>query len=490
MARVMGIDVGTASLKVLVLDEQGRVISQSARTYQFEKPNDGWAEQDGELWYSACAEAVREVLGKLPGGAAEVKSLALSGQMHGAVLLDKNMCLLRPVILHCDTRSGAEAAALKKTFEEQGLENVLYNPVYTGFLLPSLLWVREYEPAVYQKTRYLCLPKDYLRLRLTNELFTDFSDASGTLAFDVPEFCWHEAALCALDIPASLFPPCVESAAAVGAISLQAAADTGLLPGTLVAAGGADQVIQAIGNGAVRPGQATVNIGSSGQVCFQSDKPVQGAKKAVNSFCGFTKGMWITMGATMSAGLALGWFAQNVAALDYRELDRLALAVPVGSGGALFLPYLNGERTPHLNPHLRAAFLGLGFVAGRGEMARAVIEGVAFSLRECAEICSGLGLHADEFIASGGGAQSPLWLQIQADVYGVPLKIAECPEQAAFGAAVTAAVAAGFYSSIPEAADAMVRYKPEYILPDEGRRKLYDECFSRYLEAGRSLWTI
>ena len=336
----------------------------------------------------------------------------------------------------------------------------------------------------------MCLPKDYINMRLTGELASDFSDASGTLAFDVADFRW--TALDALGLDAALFPPCHASADIIGRITKQAAADTGLAEGTPVAAGGADQVMQAVGNGAVRPGQATVNIGSSGQVCFQSAQAEPGADAALNTFCGFRRGAWITMGATMSAGLALSWFAKNIAGLAPRELDTLAAGAAPGAGGVLFLPYLNGERTPHLRPDLRAAFLGAGLAAGKAEFARAALEGVAFSLRECIELCAEKGLRAEEYIASGGGAYSDLWLSIQADIYGAPLKVAECGEQAAMGAAVTAAAAVGWYRGIEEASGAMVRYRTTRWTADAGRRELYNECYARYAEAsaliGGTLW--
>jgi xylulokinase len=490
MGFVIGIDLGTASLKALVVDERGKVFAKAARAYSFKSPCPGWAEQDGEDWYRALSEALREVISQTEGGAKEVKALALSGQMHGAALLDENRALLRPVILHCDTRSSEQVAKLSAFFAEKGLENASYNPVYTGFLLPSLLWAREHEGEIYQRTRAVCLPKDYINLRLTGELASDFSDASGTLAFDVPEFRW--TGLDALGLPAALFPRCQASAEIIGRITKAAAADTGLAEGTPVAAGGADQVMQAAGNGAVRPGEATVNIGSSGQVCFQSARAEKGADAALNTFCGFRRGAWITMGATMSAGLALSWFAKNMACLECRELDALAARAAPGAGGVLFLPYLNGERTPHLRPDLRAAFLGAGLGAAKAEFARAVLEGVAFSLRECIELCAAKGLRAQEYIASGGGARSELWLSIQADVYGAPLKTAECEEQAALGAAVTAAAAAGWYGGIEEAAGAMVRFRQARWTPDTRRREIYDECYARYAQAsaliGGELW--
>jgi xylulokinase len=328
------------------------------------------------------------------------------------------------------------------------------------------------------------LPKDFLKLKLCGELCSDYSDASATLAFDIERFEWSREILDALDIPVALFPPCYAGDYVVGRITETAAAETGLDRATLVINGGADQVMQAIGNGAVLPGQATVNIGSSGQVCFQAGRPIRNPALSTNTFCAYQSGAWITMGAIMSAGLALKWFTGLFGGGNvFAAIDDEAEKVPAGSGGLLFLPYLSGERTPHLNPDLRGAFLGLGLGTGRAELARAVMEGVTFALNECIEVCAGLGLSATELIASGGGARSALWLQIQADVFGIPLKVTETEEQASLGAACVAAAGAGLYTSIAEASSAMVRYKEKRYLPDGRQHTLYKKYYGLYKRA-------
>ncbi|MDR0526277.1 MAG: xylulokinase [Spirochaetaceae bacterium] len=485
----MGIDLGTASVKALIVDSQGGICAQAGRGYSFKSPRYGWAEQNCDEWYEAVCEVSRKALSAFKGSAQQIKAVALSGQMHGLVPLDGNFTPVRNAILHCDARSAAEVRFLAGFCAEKRLSIADFNSVYTGFLLPSLLWLRENEPQNYAKIRHVCLPKDYVNCKLTGELGSDISDASGTLAFDIENFCWSKQALSALEIPEEWFPPCKSAAEALGLISAKAAEATGLCAGTPVAHGGADQVMQALGNGAVSPGDATLNIGSSAQICFQSGAPVKGAAAALNTFCGFERGAWITMGAMMSAGISMRWFAENIAppGVNFAALDAQAAQLPAGSEGLFFHPYLNGERSPHMNSALRGAWTGLSFSTGMPHLARAIMEGVAYSLAWCMESCAEFGLGASEFIVSGGGAQSVLWRQILADVFGSPLKIAEVSEQAAFGAAITAAAQAGFFGSAGEASRAMARYKPERVEPDKKRAAFYKEQFLKFKALGKML---
>jgi xylulokinase len=354
--------------------------------------------------------------------------------------------------------------------------------VYTGFLLCSLLWMREHEPENYRKIDRVCLPKDFLKLKLCGELSSDYSDASGTLAFDLERLEWAAPLLKKLDLPGDWFPPCFEAAAVVGRVSGAAAAETGLAEGTPVVSGGGDQVMQAIGNGAIQNGQATVNIGSSGQLCFQSGSAVANPDLTTNTLCGYGRGRWIVMGATMTAGLSLKWFNQLFAGADFQHLDAEAAALPPGAGGVLFLPWLNGERTPFVNPDLSGAFLGLSLSTGKANLARAVMEGVAFSLYQCGEVCGELGLHAAELIASGGGARSRVWLQILADLFGLPLKTAVLNEQACLGAAAAAFTGAGVFGSIAEAVSRLVAYKPERVEPIRSHHDVYTAFYRQYQE--------
>jgi xylulokinase len=484
MPYLMGIDLGTSSLKTLIVTPQGELRAESAGTYQFDSPRNGYAEQDPAVWWEACVSSIKAALAKPGISPGDIKALSFSGQMHGAVFLDADRKPVRPAILHCDTRSGAAVEKIKTLLTEKNLFAGQYNPIYTGFLLVSLFWLRENEPQNYGRIQYVMLPKDFLKMKLCGEICSDYSDASATLAFDIERFTWSREILDALDISSALFPPCFASDYVTGRVTDRAASETGLDPLTLVVNGGGDQVMQALGNGAALPGQATVNIGSSGQVCFQVGSPVKNPGLSTNTFCAYQNGAWITMGAIMSAGLALKWFAALFGGdCSFAGIDGEAEKVPAGSGGLLFLPYLAGERTPHMNPDLRGAFLGLGLGMGRAEMARAVMEGVAFALTECIEVCSGLGLSAAELIASGGGARSALWLQIQADIFGIPIKVAETEEQAALGAACVAAAGAGMYQSVAEASSAMVRYKDKRYRTNERQHMIYREYYGLYKRA-------
>jgi xylulokinase len=480
MPHMMGIDLGTSSLKVIIMDQSGTIRAQSSRSYLFDSPSGGYAEQDPETWWAACRECIREALKASRASPSEVEGVSFSGQMHGAVLLDAQSRAVRPAILHCDTRSGRQVTYLGARAKAENLEKKIFNPLYTGFLLPSLLWVRDNEPELYGKVARVCLPKDYLKMKLCGEVVSDYSDASATLAFDVEEFRWSEETLAAVDVPLELFPECLDSSAAVGRVSRRASEETGLSEGTVVVNGGGDQVMQAIGNGVTGPGKATVNIGSSGQVCFQCERPIRNPELSTNTFCSFRRGKWITMGATMSAGLSLKWFTGLFGKVDYAALNGEIARLGPGSGGLIFLPYLNGERTPHVNPDLSGAFFGINLSTDKFQMARAVMEGVAYSLMQCIEVCGRLGLNASELIASGGGARSAPWLQLQADIYGIPLKTSVNQEQAGTGAAIAAGVGVGVFGSMEEACARVVKYNDKVYVPNRENNRAYQDYYALF----------
>lgn len=480
MALLMGIDLGTSSLKTIIVDEQGNVKAQSARAYQFASPVGGYAEHDPREWWQACVETVRDTLASCGAPAEEVKGVSFSGQMHGAVLLDEQYQVIRPAILHCDARSAAQVEQIKDALGPDKTRELIMNPVFTGFLLPSLMWVRDNEPENYAKVRYVCLPKDYLKFRLTGEVSSDYSDASATLAFDIRNNCWSREILQAVNIPIDFFPRCYGTADATETVCRAAAEETGLSTKTIIVAGGGDQVMQGIGNGITGEGQCSSNIGTAGQVSFQSDTPVLNPALSTNTFCGYKKGRWITMGAIMSAGITNKWFNSLFEKTDYNLINKQVADVKPGSGGVIFLPYLNGERTPHVNPNLSGMFMGINYNTGRAELNRAVMEGVAFALNQCIEVCGELGLHAESAVASGGGARSAPWLQIQADVFGIPLKVADTEEQAGLGSAIAAGVGAGIYKDIEEGCLAAVRYKDLLIVPDPENHKIYEEYYQLF----------
>lgn len=479
----MGIDLGTSSLKTIVIEEDGTVRGLASQNYQFYSPYNNYAEHEPEEWWNACVATIKKVMQEnyiLP---EEIKAIGFSGQMHGLVALDKDKKSIRPAILHCDARSGAQIEEIKEKFGEEKICELMMNPVYTGFLLPSLLWIKEEEPLCYEKIRYVCLPKDYLKLKLTGEISSDYSDASATLAFDIRKGCWSEEILRTMELPKEWFPRCYEIKDVIGRVCAEAAASTGLVEGTLVVAGGGDQVMQGIGNGITKVGQACANIGTSGQISFQSDRPLLNPKLSTNTFMGYKKERWITMGAIMNAGLCYKWFGGLfVEGIPYEKMNAKIAQVAPGSGGVLFFPYLNGERTPHLDPDLSGAFFGVNLRTGKVQLARAVMEGVAYAMNQCIEVCGELGLKADTIVASGGGAQSMPWLQIQADVYNMPLKVADTREQAGLGAAIAAGVGAGIYQDLEEGCRHAVRYKDFEILPNKENHKIYEEYYALYKE--------
>lgn len=483
MKYLLGIDLGTSSLKSVLINTDGTEIYTAAQSYQFSSPVNGYAEHHPEEWWQACCNTIRKVIAESSVAPEQIAGVSFSGQMHGVVMLDKAEQIVRPAILHCDARSSAQVKAIKSELGDATVREWMMNPVYTGFLLPSLLWVRDAEPANYEKICRVMLPKDYLKFRLTGEVSSDYSDASATLVFDINKTCWSKEILERFELSHDWFPQCFNTTAAVGTVSAAGAAQSGLKEGTLVIAGGGDQVMQGIGNGVTAVGGASVNIGSSGQVSFQSDRPIINPSLSTNTFCGYKKGRWITMGATMSAGLSLKWINQILGGLPYDQLNGEAQAAAPGSGGLVFIPYLNGERTPHLNPDISGEFIGLSLNTGRPQMIRAVMEGVSYALMQCMEVCADLGLKAETMVASGGGARSAVWLQMQADIYGIPLKVADTEEQAGLGAAIAAGVGAGIYADIEEGCSCIVKYKEGIIIPDLSNHEIYREYYQIYKEA-------
>lgn len=487
MAYLMGIDCGTSSLKTLIIDEDGRVKAVSAQNYQFASPFGGYAEHDPREWWEACVHTIRQDLAESGIDPEQIAGVSFSGQMHGLVMLDEKMEVIRPAILHCDARSGEQVRSIKEKLGEEKVRRLMMNPVYSGFLLVSLLWVKENEPENFRRIAHVMLPKDYLKFRLTGEVSSEYSDASATLAFDVANVRWSEEILKEFDIPAGIFPPLYNTDEAVGNICPAAAKETGLSTKTKVVAGGGDQVMQGIGNGVTKVGGASVNIGTSGQVSFQSDTAIVNPALSTNTFCGYRKGRWITMGAIMNAGLCLKWCNQLLGQSDYKKINEEVAKVVPGSGGVIFLPYLNGERTPHLNPDISGEFVGVNLGTGAPQLTRAVMEGVAYALNQCIELCGDLGLKADGYIvASGGGARSGPWLQIQADVFNYPLKVAETEEQACLGACIAAGVGSGVYKDIEEGCARTVRYKDFTVIPDPKAHAVYEEYYGLFKDIYRA----
>jgi xylulokinase len=460
--KTLGIDVGTGGTRAVVADPDGNVVaSATAEHVPFVSARTGWAEQDPEDWWRATIAAVREVLSKTSAG--EIMAVGLSGQMHGLVLLDQNDEVLRPAIIWCDQRTDSQCNSLTEMIGADRLIELTCNPALTGFTLPKMLWVREWEPELWQKVRTVLLPKDYVRLRLSGDRATDVADASGTLLLDVKARKWSSEMLSATEIDERLLPRVYESPEVTGSISKAGAETTGLQVGTPIIAGGGDQAAGAVGMGIVRPGTASSTIGTSGVVFAATDQPKLDPKGRVHTFCHAIPGRWHVMGVTQGAGLSLRWFRDQFGAVGddgYDAYDRLtkeAALAPAGCDGLIWTPYLMGERTPHLDPFATAALVGLTASHTRAHIVRAILEGVAFSLRDTFEIFNEIELQVEEIRLGGGGARSSLWRQIQADVYGHRVDMVAAEEGAAFGAAILAGVAVGMWSSVDAACEAVVR---------------------------------
>ena len=481
--KLLGIDVGTGGSRALVVDESGHVIASATVEHApFASPQTGWAEQDARDWWRASEQAVREVLSAEGVRAEDIACVGLTGQMHGAVLLDEKDEPLRPSIIWCDVRTHEQCRALTEQIGAERLIQLVSNPALEGFTLPKMLWVREREPEVWGRVRAVLLPKDYVRLRLTGEKATDVADASGTLLFDVTHRKWSDEMLELAELDRGLLPRAYESQEVTGRVSAEGAQATGLREGTPVVAGAGDQAAGAVGMGIVRPGAVSATIGTSGVVFAATDRPALDPKGRVHTFCHAVPERWHVMGVTQGAGLSLRWFRDQFGAGvedgrdPYERLSEEAAAVPPGADGLLWAPYLMGERTPHLDPHARAALVGLNASHKRAHVVRAILEGVAFSLRDTFTIFAEMGVPVESIRLGGGGARSKVWRQIQADVYGREVELVEADEGAAYGAALLAGVGGGAWGSVDEACAAAVRVR-ERTRPDAGSARVMDERY-------------
>jgi xylulokinase len=492
----LGIDVGTGGTRALLIDAGGQLIgSATAEHAPFASPRPGWAEQDPHDWWRATGEAVRGVLARTGLAGSAVSAVGFSGQMHGSTLLDDRDEVVRPALLWCDQRTSAECREITERIGADRLITLTSNPALTGFTLPKLLWVRRHEPELWARVRSVLLPKDYVRFRLTGDRATDVADASGTLLFDVTHRRWSSEVAAALDLDLALLPESYESPAVTGRVSADGAAATGLLAGTPVVAGGGDQAAGAVGMGIVQPGLVSATIGTSGVVFAATDRPALDPKGRLHTFCHAVPGRWHMMGVTLAAGQSLRWFRDQFGAGPddgrdpYERLTEEAAGTPPGAEGALWAPYLMGERTPHLDPDARAALVGLTASHTRGHIVRAILEGVAFSLQDSFRIFADLGVPVTRVRLGGGGARSPLWRQIQADVYGYDIDIVEAEEGAAFGAAILAGVGAGAWPSVEDACAAIVKVASS-VKPTVDGSAVMRERYDAYRRVYPALVTI
>lgn len=455
----LGVDIGTGSSRALLVNRNGEVIAAHTEAHAemaMEQPL--WAEQSPEDWWRAAAASIRSVLAAAGLGGADVRGVGLSGQMHGLVALDASGDVIRPALIWCDQRSQQQVDWINRTVGAARVLEFIANPVLTGFTLPKLLWVREHEPRQYERIRKVLLPKDYIRFRLTGEFATEVSDASGTALFDVVKRRWSFEMADGVGVDRNFLPPCFESSEVSGTISAEAAAETGLRAGTPVVGGGGDQAASAVGNGVAAPGLVSCTLGTSGVVFAHMDSVAYDPLGRVHTFCHAVSGKWHVMGVTQGAGLSLQWFRQQLApGVPYDSLMEEAQTAPPGSNGLYWLPYLMGERTPHLDARARGGWIGLTARHRRADLIRAVVEGVSYSQKDCLDLVESLGVRVESVRESGGGAKSAFWRQVLADVFNRRVVTLSSQEGSALGAALLAMVGTGEYSTVPEACAAAVQ---------------------------------
>lgn len=459
----MGLDIGTTSAKAIVVDERGRVLQSATRGYPLSMPQPGWCEQDPEDWWRAARECIEELAPTRP------DAIGLTGQMHGSVFLDGEGGVIRPAILWNDQRTAAECDWLLGHLGRERILSTTCNPPMTGFQIGKILWLRAHEPGAFDRVRKVLLPKDFVRLRLTGELATDVTDASGTGVFDVPNRRWSDAMLGALQLPPSFFPVAYESPMRTGVT----ASTTALPAGLPVAAGAGDQAAGAVGVGAVAPGVISVSLGTSGVVFAPLTEPSYDPKGTVHTFC-HASGAWHAMSVMLSCGGALEWFRGAIMPdASLADLDALAREAPAGADGLTFLPYLAGERSPHADPNVRGAFVGLSLAHRRAHLARAVLEGVTFGLADGLNALQTLGVSGQELRVTGGGARSDLWVELLASVTGKPCVRLGLDEGPAFGAAILAGVAIGVWPDVASATSQCVRTSQRIEPSDEDLAPAY-----------------
>ena len=466
---ILGIDIGTSGTKTILVDDEGRVAAAKTVEYPLETPKPGWTQQNPADWWQAAVESIRAVLekSKVPGD--QIAGVGFSGQMHGMVALDEAGEVVRPAILWNDQRTERQCEEITETAGGlPGLLSYTNNRMLTGFTGGKILWMKEEEPENFARTKVILNPKDYVRYKLTGVVATEVSDASGMQLLDVPGRCWSQEVLEKLDIDPALLAKVYESPEVTGEITSRAAELTGLKAGTPVVGGAGDNAAAAVGTGVVRDGKAFTTIGTSGVVFAHTDNISIDPQGRVHTFCCAVPGAWHVMGVTQGAGLSLKWFRDNFCGAEketalgmgkdpYFLMDQEAERSPIGCNRLLYLPYLMGERTPHLDPDCRGVFFGLSAMHTKWDMLRAVMEGVTYSLRDCMEILRGMGLDIGEMYACGGGGSSPLWRQMLADAYNCPVTTVKSKEGPALGVAILAGVGAGLYPSVQEACDVMIQ---------------------------------
>ena len=477
----LGMDVGTGGTRAVVVDADGKVISSAASEHEpFKTAHPGWAEQDPEDWWRTAQEAIREALVSAPEPHEPIAAIGLTGQMHGAVMLDENGAVLRPALIWCDTRTQPECDWLTEKIGYERLIELTCNPALPNFTVTKVLWVKEYQPEIFAKIRHILCPKDYVRYRLTGEFAIDVQEASGTLLLDVTHRRWSKEVAEAAGIDESWLPKVYESPEVCARIGETAAGFTGLTAGTPVVAGAGDQGAGAVGMGILQPGSVSATIGTSGVVFAATAAPTKDPKGRLHTFCHAVPGLWHVMGVTQSAGLSFRWLKETFfAGQNYDGLTAAAEKIAACSEGLEWAPYLLGERTPHLDPQVRAAFAGISTTHTGAHFVRAVLEGVAYSLEDTFTLFAELGIPVSGIRLGGGGARGPLWRKIQAGIYGHAVEVLTAEEGGAFGAALMAGVGAGHWANLDEACAQAIEVA-QRIEPDEGDVAAYKAGYAQW----------
>ena len=490
MGYYLGIDLGTSSVRAILIKSEGNVAAVSSGEYPVHIPVSNWAEQDPNEWWTSTCRAIKEVIKKSSVPPEDIKAIGLSGQMHGLVLLDKNGDVIRNAIIWLDKRTSKQCEEIRQKIPEGELYQITGNPLSTGIFGPTLLWIKQYEPDSYERIYKAILPKDYIRYKLTGSLATDPSDASGTLLFDLEKREWSSKIINALDLNEEVLPIILETSEFAGKTTDDCEGEIGLHPGTKVITGGADQIMASIGNGAIEPGVAAIALGTGGQLITTTHQFKVDTKRRIHTFCHAEKNSWLVMGATLAGGLSLRWYKETFGYIEelcaqfcdkspFELLSDQAMKANPGSNQLIFLPYLSGERTPHMDHMAKSCFIGLTLEHTRSDIIRSIMEGVVYSLKDCLNVFYEMGIPVEKLLCSGGGAKSLVWRQIQADILELPLQSIKNHEHSSYGAALLAAVACGEYKDINEACSRVVFYE-DTLHPQKENMEIYSKLYSVY----------
>ena len=491
MRTILGIDLGTSSVKAMLFDAEQGVIAVRAEEYGVDIAHPGWAQQSPALWWESLVRVLRWLESHYREAYRSVCAVGYSGQMHGMVLTDVKGQPVRPAVIWLDQRADRQLEEIGAVLSEEDMGNVFCNRVSSGFAFPSLLWVREQEPEIFARAAHFLSPKDYIRYKMTGEIGAEVVDASSTTLFATGERDWAWEVIDRFHLPPQMFPKVHESAYIAGTVTAQCEAQTGLPAGIPVIYGSGDQPAQSIGNGVIGPGRIISNIGTGGQISAFSSRPAYDKKLRTNTFCHAIRNAWTIFGATLCSGMSLSWAKNKVFRVgSYEEINAAVAAVSPGADGLIYLPYLSGERTPHMNPDARGVFFGMTLGQEQGHFLRAVMEGVTYSLRDCLGILQELGIDAPEIIASGGATASPQWMQMQADILGKPVRVSRVKEQACLGSCLLAAVGTGVLPSLEEACGRFAVMDERVYLPDAANADVYREGYDTYRRLYERLWDL